>query len=312
MIAHAALGGSTNAIIHLVAIAGRFGLKIPLEKFDEVSRRVPVLANVKPNGKYLMEDYHFAGGLPGLLSRLTDHLHLGCHTVTGRSLLENLSGAGICNDDVIRPLDEPVCSEGTTVVLRGNLAPRGAILKVSAADKSKLQHQGPAVVFSSMADLEARIDAPELDVQADSVLVLQNAGPIGGPGMPEWGQLPIPKKLLKAGVRDMVRISDSRMSGTAFGTCVLHVAPEAAADTVMPRAPPGVIGAQPHTNGHAALHQVEQGSPPIPLGRVLTGLQVKISFRLGLDQVNQRVVEELVDAFLHLLVQVLEVDARHV
>jgi len=219
-----ALGGSTNAVIHLVALARRSGVPMDLSSFDEISRRVPVLANIRPSGEYLMEDFYYAGGLRGLLSRLKEILHLDRATVGGRPMGESL--AGVYSDEVIRPLDDPLQEEGGLAVLRGNLAPDGCVIKHSAADPGLLRHTGPAVVFDGYDDLARRIDDPNLIVDAGSVLVLRGAGPIGAPGMPEWGLLPIPRKLLERGVRDMVRISDARMSGTAYGTCVLHVAPE--------------------------------------------------------------------------------------
>jgi dihydroxy-acid dehydratase len=221
-----ALGGSTNAIIHLIAMAGRAGAELDLDRFDALSRRTPFMANIRPSGKFLMEDFYYAGGLRGALDRLRDLLHTDCLTVNGRSLGENLEGAFVVNDEVIATREQPVGPEGGVAVLRGNLAPDGAVIKHTAAEPRLLQHSGPAVVFRNYNDLEARIDDPALPVTADSVLVLQDAGPLGAPGMPEWGMLPIPKKLLAQGVRDMVRISDARMSGTAYGACVLHVAPE--------------------------------------------------------------------------------------
>jgi len=221
-----AIGGSSNAIIHLVALARRSGLHLALNRFDEISRRVPVLANIRPSGKFLMEDFYYAGGLTGLMAEIPDLLHLDCLTVNGRTLGENLKGASVNDADVIRPRSNPLVASGGTAILYGNLAPDGAVIKTSAADARLLVHTGPAVVFNSYADMEARLDCEDLEVTADSVLVLQNAGPRGGPGMPEWGMLPIPKKLLIEGVRDMVRISDARMSGTSYGTCVLHVSPE--------------------------------------------------------------------------------------
>ena len=223
-----AVGGSTNAIIHLVAMAGRLGVDLPLDKFDELSRTTPTLVNLKPSGKYLMEDFYYAGGLRALMNKMHDLLDMDCLTVNGRTLRENVEGVDVYNDEVIRPRNNPLSPTGGTAVLRGNLAPDGAIIKPTAAEAHLLSHTGPAVVFENIDDLYARIDDPDLDVTADSVLVLKNAGPYGGPGMPEWGQLPIPKKLLEAGVRDMVRISDCRMSGTSYGACVLHVSPEAA------------------------------------------------------------------------------------
>ena len=220
-----AMGGSTNALIHLVAMAGRAGIKFPLERFNEFSAKVPLLANVRPSGdKYLMEDFYYAGGLRALLNELRDLLKLHCKTVTGKTLGENLEGAKIYNPEVIRPRSNPLKASGGLVVLRGNLAPNGAVIKASATSIHK--HAGKAVVFDDYNDMAARIDRDDLDVDANSVLVLRNAGPLGGPGMPEWGMLPVPKKLLKQGVRDMVRISDARMSGTSYGCCVLHVAPE--------------------------------------------------------------------------------------
>ncbi|MCH9674924.1 MAG: dihydroxy-acid dehydratase, partial [Gammaproteobacteria bacterium] len=223
-----ALGGSTNAIIHLVAMAGRAGIELPLERFDEKSRSTPLLANMKPSGKYLMEDFYYAGGLRALLNKISDLLDLNCKTINGRTLGENIQGAQSFDDEVIRSRNRALSETGGTAVLRGNLAPDGAIIKPTAAESQLLDHTGPAVVFKDIDDLYARIDDDDLDVTKDSVLVLQNAGPHGGPGMPEWGQLPIPKKLLEQGVRDMVRISDCRMSGTSYGACVLHIAPEAA------------------------------------------------------------------------------------
>jgi dihydroxy-acid dehydratase len=222
-----AMGGSTNALIHLVAMAGRAGVKLPLERFNELSAKTPLLANVRPSGeKYLMEDFYYAGGLRALLNQLTDLLHLDCGTVTGRTLGENIRGAGTYNEDVIRPRSDPLKASGGLVVVRGNLAPNGAVIKAAAATPKLLKHAGKAVVFEDYNDMAARIDREDLQVDRDSVLVLRNSGPLGGPGMPEWGMLPVPKKLLKQGVRDMVRISDARMSGTSYGTCVLHVAPE--------------------------------------------------------------------------------------
>lgn len=222
-----ALSGSTNAIIHLIAMAGRAGIKLKLERFDELSRKTPVLANVRPAGqKYLMEDFYYAGGLRALLAVLKDRLDLGCLTVNGRTLGENIAGAKVHNPDVIRPLDNPLAKSGGLAVLRGNLAPNGAVIKPTAAEPHLLKHTGRAVVFRDYNDMAARIDDEKLDIDGSSVIVLQNGGPLGGPGMPEWGQLPIPKKLLAQGVRDMVRISDARMSGTSYGACVVHVAPE--------------------------------------------------------------------------------------
>ncbi len=221
-----ALGGSTNAIIHLVAMAARARVALPLERFDEISRRTPVLANIRPSGEFLMEDFFDAGGLRGLLARIEDLLNLDCLTAVGTTLGENIAGARVHDDAVIRSRQEPLSGEGGTVILRGNLAPDGCVLKHTAAEARLLHHTGPAVVFKDYNDLAARVDDEALAVTKDSVLVLQSAGPLGAPGMPEWGMLPIPKKLLRQGVRDMVRISDARMSGTSYGTCVLHVSPE--------------------------------------------------------------------------------------
>jgi dihydroxy-acid dehydratase len=223
-----AFGGSTNAIPHLIAMARRAGLEMDLERFDAISRRVPLIANLRPNGDtYLMEDFHYAGGSRGFLARLTPHLALDARTVSG-TLGAQIAGAQVFNDDVIRPLEDPFQPEGGLAVLRGSLAPQGAVIKHSAASPHLLTHTGPAVVFDDYDDLAARLDDAALPVTKDSVLVLRRAGPVGGPGFPEWGMLPLPKKLLEQGVRDMVRVSDARMSGTSYGTCVLHVAPESA------------------------------------------------------------------------------------
>jgi len=222
-----AISGSTNALIHLIAMAGRAGIELKLDRFDAIAQGVPVLANVRPAGQYLMEDFYYAGGLRALLNEITSLLNAGCLTVNGKTLGENIATAKIHNTDVIRTREKALSQSGGLTVLRGNLAPNGAVIKPLAAESRLLKHTGPAVVFSDYADLRARIDADDLKVDENSVLVMQNAGPLGAPGMPEWGQLPIPRKLLKKGVRDMVRISDARMSGTSYGTCVLHVSPEA-------------------------------------------------------------------------------------
>ena len=224
---HQSLGGSTNGIIHLLAIARRPVIPLELARFDEASRRVPVLADVAPSGRFLMEDFFYAGGLRALQSRLAPLLDLSCMTVTGKTLGENIAGARVWNEEVIRPLDKPVYPEGGTAILRGNLAPDGAVIKPSAAEPRLLRHRGPALAFENYDEMAAAVERDDLDVTPDHVMVLKNAGPQGGPGMPEWGLLPIPVKLLRAGVRDMVRISDGRMSGTAYGACILHVAPEA-------------------------------------------------------------------------------------
>jgi dihydroxy-acid dehydratase len=224
--AQQALGGSTNAIIHVLAIARRAGIPLQLQRFDEIARTVPLIADIRPSGRFLMEDFYYAGGMRAFLNRLAPFLDLDCVTVSGRTLGEDVAGAQVWNDEVIRPLDKPVSPEGGTVVLRGNLAPDGAVMKSSAAEPRLLRHRGPALVFEDYAEMAAAVERENLDVTADHVLVLKNAGPQGGPGMPEWGMLPIPLKLVRAGVRDMVRISDARMSGTSYGACILHVAPE--------------------------------------------------------------------------------------
>ncbi|RFC62771.1 dihydroxy-acid dehydratase [Fulvimarina endophytica] len=224
-----ATGGSTNAIVHLAAIAGRAGLKLDLDAFDAIGRRVPVLVDLKPSGSNYMEDLHAAGGLLTILRELTGHLHLDCMTVTGRTLGQEIeAGPAGWRQEIVAPLAKPIYPEGGIAVVRGNLAPGGAIVKQSAATANLLTHRGRAIVFSSIADMAARVDDPDLDVRAEDILVLQNAGPKGAPGMPEAGYMPIPKKLGAAGVKDMVRISDARMSGTASGTIVLHVTPESA------------------------------------------------------------------------------------
>jgi dihydroxy-acid dehydratase len=221
-----AIGGSTNAIIHLVALARRRGIDLPLTIFDEIAEDVPVLANIRPSGEFLMEDFYYAGGLRALMAEIRDQLRLDCPTVNGKTLGQNLEGARILNREVIRERQSPLAESGGTAILFGTLAPEGAVIKTAAADRRFWQHTGSAVVFRDYQDLEMRIHRDDLNVDENSVLVLQNAGPLGGPGMPEWGMLPIPKKLLQKGVRDMIRISDARMSGTAYGTCVLHVSPE--------------------------------------------------------------------------------------
>lgn len=222
-----AMGCSSNAIIHMIAIAGRAGVDITLDDFEAASRTIPVIANIRPNGdRYLMEDFFYAGGLPAMLNVMRDHLHLDSLTVTGETLGTNIEGAPIHNNDVIRDFSAPICESGALVVLRGNLSPGGSVMKTSAMDPRFLKHTGPAMVFDSYTDMKTAMSDPNLDVTADTVLVLRNAGPLGGPGMPEWGMLPIPDKLLKQGVRDMLRLSDARMSGTSYGACILHVAPE--------------------------------------------------------------------------------------
>jgi dihydroxy-acid dehydratase len=224
-----ALGGSTNAVVHLLAIAGRLGIPLGLEDFDRISRKVPCIANLKPSGTYVMEDFFAAGGLRAALRLVSDRLHRGCLTVNGRSVGENIESAKCFDEDVIRPLDHALSQEGGIAVLRGNLCPRGALIKQSAATPELLQHTGPALVFENHDEMLARIDSDDLPVDRNTVLVMKNGGPKGAPGFPEWGQIPMPRVLLRQGITDMVRISDSRMSGTSFGTVVLHVAPESAA-----------------------------------------------------------------------------------
>jgi dihydroxy-acid dehydratase len=225
-----AISGSTNAIIHLIAYAGRLGIELPLGLFDELCSTTPWLVDLKPAGAHLMEDFFYAGGLPAVLEQIRDLLHVDAMTVTGQTLGENLDSVptAIVHENVIRPRSNPLDEGGSLVVLRGNLCPDGAVMKISAADPRLLSHEGRAIVFEDIHDLATRADDPDLDVDADSVMVLRNAGPVGAPGMPEWGHLPIPAKLLKAGVTDLVRISDARMSGTSYGAVVLHVAPESA------------------------------------------------------------------------------------
>jgi dihydroxy-acid dehydratase len=222
-----AMGCSTNAIIHLIAMARRAGQDVGLADFERYSRRVPVIGNVRPSGsQYLMEDFFYAGGIRALMGRIREHLHLDCLTVTGRTLGENIEGAEVYNDDVIRTTTNPIYGEGSLAVLSGNLAPDGCVIKPAAMDQRFLKHSGPAVVFDDYPSMKKAVENENWDITADHVLVLRNAGPQGGPGMPEWGMLPMPKKLLKEGHRDMLRMSDARMSGTSYGACVLHVSPE--------------------------------------------------------------------------------------
>lgn len=223
-----ALGGSTNAAIHIIAMARRAGVTLTLDDLDAMGRKVPVLANLFPSGDRLMEDFHYAGGLPALMAQLRTHLSTGEMTVTGRSIGENIAEAEVLDPQVIRPLSNPVSAAGALAVLRGNLAPEGAVIKPSAASPALLRHSGRALVFDSQPQMLAAMADPDLDCDESTVLVLRNAGPVGAPGMPEWGNLPIPAKLLKAGVRDMLRLSDARMSGTHYGSCVLHISPESA------------------------------------------------------------------------------------
>ena len=222
-----AMGCSTNAIIHLIAQSRRAGCPVGLDDFEAASRRVPTLANVRPTGDtYLMEDFFYAGGLPALMARISDHLDLGMRTVSGNTLGEDIAGAEVYNDDVIRPLDRPATDQSALAVLKGNLAPEGCVIKPGCCEPHLLKHTGPAIVFDDYPAMKAVIDRDDFEVTADHVLVLRNSGPQGGPGMPEWGMLPIPKKLVRQGVRDMLRLSDARMSGTSYGACVLHIAPE--------------------------------------------------------------------------------------
>ena len=223
-----ALGGSTNAAVHVIALARRAGVALSLDDLDAVSRRIPVIANLFPSGDRLMEDFYYAGGLPALMNVIAHELSLGELTVTGRSVGENLRGREVLDAEVIRPLSKPVSSGGTLAVLRGNLAPEGAVMKASAANPKFFKHRGRALVFDSQPQMQAAMADMALDVDENTVLVLRNAGPVGAPGMPEWGGLPIPKKLLQQGVRDMLRLSDARMSGTHYGSCVLHISPESA------------------------------------------------------------------------------------
>ena len=224
-----AIGGSTNAVVHLLAIAGRLGIDLKLEEFDRISRRTPCIVNVKPSGQHLMEDLFEAGGIPVVMNEVLPLLHADVPTANGKTVRENVEGAQCWNRDVVRPAADPISTEGGTVVLGGNLAPRGAVIKHTAASPHLLQHRGPALVFESYKEMHDVIDSPDLPVTKDTVLVMKNCGPKGAPGFPEWGQIPMPRALLDQGVNDMVRISDARMSGTSFGTVVLHTAPESAA-----------------------------------------------------------------------------------
>jgi len=223
-----AISGSTNAILHLLAYAGRIGVELPLQLFDDLCASTPWLVDLKPAGRFLMEDFFYAGGVPAVMAQIPHLLHLDAVTVTGRTVGENIAGAEIINRDVIRPASEPLDAGGALVVLRGTLCPDGAVMKITAADPRLLDHEGRAIVFEDVHDLAARVDDPELECDASSVMVLRNAGPVGAPGMPEWGHLPIPAKLLRQGVSDLLRISDARMSGTSYGAIVLHIAPESA------------------------------------------------------------------------------------
>lgn len=223
-----ALGGSTNAVIHLIAMAGRLGIRLTLDDFDRISRRTPYLTNVKPSGEHLMEDFFYAGGLPALMNEIRDLLHTDCPTVTGQTIGESIAAARPTNDTVIRRRQQPLSTEGGIAVLYGNLAPNGAVIKQTAASPELLQHRGRAYVFETREQMAAQIDSDDLPVDRNTVLVMRNCGPQGAPGMPEWGHIPMPRKLLNEGVTDMVRISDARMSGVSYGTVVLHIAPESA------------------------------------------------------------------------------------
>jgi dihydroxy-acid dehydratase len=223
---HMALGGSTNAIVHVVAMARRAGIALDMDRFDQISRQVPVIANISPSGKFLMEDFYYAGGLRALMAQLRELLDLDCMTVTGKTVGENIASGKVYMPEVILPLSNPIYQGGATAVLKGNLAPRGCVMKPSAAEQRLIQHRGKVIAFEDYNHMAREVERDDLDVTPDHILVLKNAGPKGGPGMPEWGMLPIPKKLVKAGVRDMLRISDARMSGTSYGACILHVAPE--------------------------------------------------------------------------------------
>jgi len=222
-----AMGCSTNAIIHLIAMARRAGINLTMDDLDKKGREVPLIANIRPSGKdYLMEDFFYAGGILALMYELSNKLNLDEKTVSGKTVRDLIVGNKTINEDVIRPLSKPIYEEGSLAVLKGNLAPDGCVIKPAACEKKFLKHKGPAIVFDSYPEMKELIDSDDLDVSEDHILVLRNVGPVGGPGMPEWGMMPIPKKLLKKGVRDMVRISDARMSGTSYGACILHVAPE--------------------------------------------------------------------------------------
>jgi dihydroxy-acid dehydratase len=227
LVVHSALAGSTNAMIHVIAMARRAGIEVTLDDFDNFAQRVPVIANLRPSGAWLMEDFHIAGGIRALLKRLEPMLHLDEITVTGGTLREAIAEAEVYNDDVIRPLDSPIAASGGTAILYGNIAPQGCVMKPPSAEARLLKHTGPVIVFDTYDDMSAAVNDIDLDVTPEHIMVLRNAGPIGGPGMPEWGMLPIPRKLLQQGVRDMLRISDARMSGTSYGACILHVSPEA-------------------------------------------------------------------------------------
>jgi len=221
-----ALGGSTNSVVHLIAMARRASILLTLDRFDELARKTPVIANLRPSGQCLTEDFYYAGGLRAFLGQLGDAIDSKQLTCNGNTIAENIEGARVYNEDVIRPVTKPLVERNGLAVLYGNIAPKGAVIKPAAMEQHLRKHTGKADVFKDYNDMSARIDSPDLDVDKDSVIVLQSAGPQGAPGMPEWGQLPIPQKLLKQGVRDMLRISDARMSGTSYGACVLHITPQ--------------------------------------------------------------------------------------
>lgn len=279
-----AVGGSTNAIVHLLAIAGRVGVPLSLDRFHELSARTPLVVNVRPAGEHLVEQVFHAGGIPAVMKSVEELLHTDAITVTGKTVADNLPTTATADTSVIAPLSAPFQPPQGLAVVRGNLAPTGAVIKCSAASPQLLVHQGPAVVFDDIKDLMKRFDDPDLEVTADSVLVLRSAGPRGAPGMPEWGQLPIPSKLLKQGVTDMVRISDARMSGTAYGTCVLHVSPESAAGGPLALVRDGdVIALDAHagkldvllTDDEIASRRTELVPAPVPQARGYAALYVE-------------------------------------
>lgn len=223
-----ALGGSTNAVVHLIAMAGRLGIRLTLDDFDRIARRTPCIVNIKPSGEHLMEDLFHAGGVPAVMNRMQDSLHLDCVTVNGRNIGENIATAMPLNDDIIRTRDQALFPEGGIAVLRGNLAPNGAVIKQTAASRQLMRHRGPAYVFETRGEMLEQVEREDLPIDGRTVLVMRNCGPKGAPGFPEWGHMPMPRKLLKQGIDDVVRLSDARMSGTSYGTVVLHVAPESA------------------------------------------------------------------------------------
>jgi L-arabonate dehydrase len=283
-----ALGGSTNAVIHLIAMAGRLGIRLTLDDFDRISRRTPYLANVKPSGEYLMEDFFYAGGLPALMHEIRDLLHTDCLTVTGQTIGESIAAARSTNDAVIRHREQPLSAEGGIAVLYGNLAPNGAVIKQTAASPELLQHRGRAYVFETREQMEAQIDSDDLPVDRNTVLVMRNCGPKGAPGMPEWGHIPMPRKLLNQGVTDMVRISDARMSGVSYGTVVLHIAPESAIG-----GPLAAVASGDEIVLDVAARKIELAVPPEAISRRLQGFAAPPRHydrgygRLFLDHVTQ-------------------------